>query len=256
MPTTPVERLQTPLRKLRVILGEFGQPLSQEEFAKHSGLSLATVRGIENQRRSLSESCLAAIKGRLFAVWNPRDEEWHLLNEYGPLYTKLNAEKADTFPPKDPYLQDLMIHCLLERLLSVCKAIPHEQLVGHVMFLSKLLGDHAKEFELPVDLEGTEPVWHLIKKPTPWKRAPMQEVALVAKYRGHLQEDAIPPQRDDDGIYDFRAHRSFNPEDYPAKDWHETKALEQDATPRTAENSGTLVAPRRKRTKKSIRKTS
>jgi transcriptional regulator with XRE-family HTH domain len=160
VPTTPVERLKTPLRQLRVILGDFGAPLSQEEFAQASGLSLTTVRSIENERRPLSPDCLRTIKKKLFVEWDQTNGQWCPIWDKTRLYTKEDAQASVAFPPIDP-VRKLMIRKLQERLRSICEASQPQDFVGRVMHLNALLADHARESGLNVDLEPTEPIWIL-----------------------------------------------------------------------------------------------
>jgi transcriptional regulator with XRE-family HTH domain len=175
MPSTPVERLKTPLRKLRVLLGEFGAPMSQEDFAAQTGLSVATVRSIENERRGLSEKILMAIATRWLAMWNPRDKEWHFLGTK-KLYTKDLAQKVK--PTREPAEQKLMVERLIDRLRAILEATGHEALPGQIMMLNRLLAKHVEETNLVVDLESTEPLWFLRAHPT------ADEMKLVAKYPG------------------------------------------------------------------------
>jgi transcriptional regulator with XRE-family HTH domain len=180
MPSTPVERLKNPLRKLRVILGEFGAPMSQENFAAQTGLSVNTLRSIENQRLALSDNILTAIAARWLAMWNPRDKEWHFLGTK-KLYTKELAEKV--LPTREPAEQRLMVERLIDRLRTILAATSSESLPGQIMLLNRLLAKHVEETNLDVDLNATEPIWFLrahATEPRMW---------LVAKYPG---EKSVP----------------------------------------------------------------
>jgi hypothetical protein len=254
MPTTPVHRLQNPLRKLRVALGEFGQPLAQEEFAKRVGLSLATVVGIENSRRPLSEGCLMLIRASLWATWNETDKEWYPLWRKDRPYSKEDAQAVAELYPQDPYIQNLMVHCLMERLLAICEAIRPEHLVGRVMLLSQILKEHAKDIDL--DLTGTEPHWFLATPPIVWGKKLSQKKLFYPKYRAHLKENALPPKQDAGGIFDFRTHRTFNPDEYPLDDWQEVEAMAQERTASTEENrknNRSLSVDKRRRSEKPAR---
>ena len=173
MPSTPVERLKNPLRKLRVILGEFGAPMSQESFATQTGLSVNTLRSIENQRLSLSDNILTTIAARWLAMWNPRDKEWHFLGTKKP-YTKELAEKV--LPTREPAEQRLMVERLIDRLRTILAAASSESLPGQIMLLNRLLAKHVEETNLDVDLKPTEPIWFLRAHPTE------PRMWLVAKY--------------------------------------------------------------------------
>jgi hypothetical protein len=188
MPTTPLERLKNPLRKLRVILGEFGSPMSQEVFAAqtglsaNAGLSVNTLRSIENQRLPLSENILTIIKARWLAGWNTRDQEWHFLDTK-KLYSKELAAKVKSPSPADQRLMKQKLH---ERLDEILKATPPEALAGRIMLLSRDLVKHAKETGLAVDLRSTEPEWFL--RPD----LAADEMRLIAKYPSGKSEKTGP----------------------------------------------------------------
>jgi hypothetical protein len=68
MPATRTKRLNNPLRKLRLILGEPNHPMPQRAFADLAGLSADSVRSVEVARRPMTkENCLnqIAINARL-----------------------------------------------------------------------------------------------------------------------------------------------------------------------------------------------
>jgi transcriptional regulator with XRE-family HTH domain len=173
MPATPIDRLKNPLRKLRVILGEFGAPMSQEDFAKQTGLSVNTLRSVENQRLPLSENILRPIEARWLAMWDQRDKEWHFL-QTRKLYSKELAAKV--LPMRPQAEQTLIIEKLVERFRDILAAIEDKALPGQAMFLNRFLARHAEEFDLDVDLNPTEPFWFLRAHPTEPK------MWLVAKY--------------------------------------------------------------------------
>jgi transcriptional regulator with XRE-family HTH domain len=188
MPATPIDRLKNPLRKLRVILGEFGAPMSQEEFAKKTGLSVNTLRSVENQRLPLSETVLKPIAARWQAMWNPRDNEWHFL-QTKVLFTR---EIAAKILPKRPQAdQEWIKGKLIERFRDIVEGIADEALPGQAMLLSETLAKYAKEAVPHVDLEPTEPVWFLRKHPT----KPL--MWLVAKYpeRRKKRTQTVPKRK-------------------------------------------------------------
>jgi transcriptional regulator with XRE-family HTH domain len=164
VPSTPIERLATPLRKLRVTLGEFGAPLSQEELASRTKLSLATVRAIENERRELSLGVLGLIQSKLWADWDPTVQEWRPLWDKTRFYTKEDGQAAAKFWPKDFSIRKLMIRNLQERIRAICESAAPQDLPGEVMRLNALLGDFARKSGRNVDLAPTEPVWKLGEK--------------------------------------------------------------------------------------------
>jgi hypothetical protein len=173
MPATPIDRLKNPLRKLRVILGEYGAPMSQEDFAAQTGLSVNTLRSVENQRLELSENILKPIAARWLAMWNPQDEEWHFLRTK-KLYSKELAAKV--LPTRPAAERRLIVEKLIDRLRDILAAVGDETLPGQAMLLNWLLSKHVKETDLPVNLGSTEPEWFLRAHP----RA--DQMWLIAKY--------------------------------------------------------------------------
>jgi transcriptional regulator with XRE-family HTH domain len=186
MPATPIDRLKNPLRKLRVILGEYGAPMSQEDFAKETGLSVNTLRSVENERLPLSETVLTPISARWLAMWNKRDQEWHFL-QTKKLYSKeLAAKVLPTRPTAD---RRLIVEKLLDRLRDILASVTDEALPGQAMLLNQLLTRHVEETELRVNLEPTEPIWFLRahpKEPRMW---------LIAKYRERKKRTQTVPKR-------------------------------------------------------------
>jgi transcriptional regulator with XRE-family HTH domain len=183
MPSTPPQRLKTSLRKLRVILGDYGAPMSQEKFASETGLSVNTLRAIENERLPLSENVLKPIAARWLAMWNPRDEEWHFL-ETKKLYDKELAKKV--LPTRPPADDGLMIEKLIDRLRSILAAIGSEVLPGQIMLLNRLLRKFVEENSLNVDLNPTEPQWLLRRHPTE------PRMWLVAEYPARARKNSLP----------------------------------------------------------------
>ena len=55
VPATRKNRLNNPLRQLRLILGDGEKPLGQEAFARRINMSIATIRAIESGGRTFSE---------------------------------------------------------------------------------------------------------------------------------------------------------------------------------------------------------
>jgi hypothetical protein len=252
MPATPPERLRNPLRKLRVALGDFGQPLSQDEFARLTGLSIATVRGIENERRGLTDNVLLAIKARLWAKWMEEQAEWVPIYEPTRPYTRDDYLAVKELPPRDPYVMDYMIHVLVARFLAICHAATPEQLPGQIMVLNRLLWDHVREYlgSTKVDLDGTDPLWVLSLHPQVWGKRLTQERIMWPKYPAYREDNEIAPSCDAGGIYDFRALRRFNPAEYPERD-------RQKAEPKARvahKNSSTLFAPKPAKTLKTGKK--
>jgi hypothetical protein len=182
MPATPRERLKNPLRQLRVILGEFGSPVSQEDFAVKTGVSVNTLRSTENGRLPLSQEMLRRVKARYFAHWNPHKNEWHFLGTQEP-FTKELSEKLE--PTGDPNDDELMKSKLRQRLDDILEATPSQALRGQIMRLSEDLENRAKYSDLYLDLSSTEPLWAL--RPTTGGK-----VRLIARYRSGKAEKTGP----------------------------------------------------------------
>jgi hypothetical protein len=186
MPATPIDRLKNPLRKLRVILGEYGAPMSQEDFAAQTGLSVNTLRSVENQRLALSENILKQVAARWLAMWNPRDAEWHFL-QTKKLYSK--ELKAKVLPARSQADRRLIEEKLVDRLRDILAAVPDEVLPGQAMLLNSRLAEHVKETDLKVDLELTEPMWYLKAHPAKPK------MWLIPKYRERKRRTQTVPKR-------------------------------------------------------------
>ena len=116
VPATRKNRLNNPLRQLRLILGDGEKPLGQEAFARRINMSVATIRAIEAGRRPFSEQCQKQILATLSASWNPRKRQWCLLWTTEP-YKREYQDFSRFLDPDDRYLEDLSVHMLIERLL-------------------------------------------------------------------------------------------------------------------------------------------
>lgn len=186
MPTTPIKRLKNPLRQLRVILGQYGAPMSQEEFATQTGLSVNTLRSVENERLPLSDDILAVVKARWLAGWDPRGKEWRFL-ETKKLFTKELSEKV--LPARPQAERRLIEEKLVDRLRDILMATGDEALPGQAMLLNRLLAKHIQKTNLDVDLGPTEPVWFLRPHPS---RSLMW---LIAKYPERKKRTLTVPKQ-------------------------------------------------------------
>jgi transcriptional regulator with XRE-family HTH domain len=175
MPATPRARLRNPIRTLRVILGEFGSPMSQEDFASKTGVSVNTLRSTENGRLPLSDEMLRRIKAHWYAHWNPHREGWYFAYIGDLPFTKELYDKV-VEPISEPNEDELMKNKLRQRFDDVLEATPSEALRGQIMRLSEDLANRAEYSGLDVDLSSTEPLWYL-------RRAANGKVRLIAKYR-------------------------------------------------------------------------
>lgn len=230
MPAPRPERRNNPLRLLRQILGENGEPMHQEAFAARVGMSVATVRSIEAGRRPLTEdNCLDHIMLNLKAAWNEREGKWKVLGTKWN-YEKRHAEQLSSeLDPEDPFVDDHTLHRLVERLFDLFGAANREQRQALILYLSKHLAKTAESFGLKVDLKPTEPQWfHTMGPPiTIWGKQLPKHSVFVARYKGDGGWRGISPHQEPDGIFDFRSRRTFRADDYPAKDEEEAKAMQE-----------------------------
>jgi hypothetical protein len=247
VPATRKNRLNNPLRKLRLILGDGETPAGQVEFANHIGMSVATVRAIEAGRRPFSLACQLQIRVHLCARWHPQKKQWCVLDSDTP-YQKEHADFAEMLDPHEPYVDDYNIHRLIERILTMFKGCPtraHHR--GLLMSLFRHLKETAKDFHLRADLKPTEPEWKQTRNPNVWGKplALHKDVVFWPVYR-HAKGE-ISPHQDVGGIFDFRSWRTFHPDDYPqGRPEPEQDARVQEATADTEplpEKNEILSAP-------------
>jgi hypothetical protein len=212
VPVTRKNRLNNPLRQLRLILGDGEKPLGQEAFARRINMSVATIRAIEAGRRPFSEQCQKQILATLTAGWNPRKRQWFLLWTTEP-YKREYQDFARFLDPNDRYLEDLTVHMLIERLLLLFGSCRGQQRFALLNYLSGHLRETAKAFGLKVKLDSTEPIWGRSHDLDLWGKR-LKEPFIVPAYKNIKLFD-LPPGRDAGGIFDFREHRTFRPADYP-----------------------------------------
>jgi hypothetical protein len=223
MPATRTNRRNNPLRKLRLILGKKDRPLHQEEFADWIGVSVATIRSVEGGRRPMTgDNCLNQIAIVLFAHWGEHDHEWHLLDPFGPPYQKQHSVLVKQFDHSDPYTDDQALHHLISRLLDLFAATTRQQRLSLLIYVNKHLAEIAKESGLKVDLERTEPDWRITVDCNIWGKWSTKPAVLRPRYS---KTPLLPPDVDAGGMLDFRARRTFNPADYPAKTPAEVDAM-------------------------------
>lgn len=261
MPATRPNRRENPLRKLREILGEEGQPLHQREFADRIGVSVSTVRSVEAGRRKMTQdNCLNQILVTLKATWNECAQSWHVLGSKW-LYEKRHAEAlGQEMDPEDPYCDDLALHRLIERLFDVFGAATREQRQALLIYLSKHLADICAGSGLEPDLGKTEPHWYSTTGPFVWGKALSKGMVFWPRYlEASGRERPDPgPHTDAGGIFDFRSRRTFNAGDYPAKTIAEAQALfaARDPAPsdETRNFNRTYSVPKPDKPKKALKK--
>jgi hypothetical protein len=213
VPATRKNRLNNPLRKLRLILGDGKTPLGQIEFASRTGLSVATLRAIEGGRRPFSAQCQKQILAMLSATWNPRKGQWCLLWSTEP-YKREYADFSRYLDPDDRYLDDLNVHMLIERLLSLFSHCHGgQQRFALLIYLSAHLKETAKEFGLKINFNPTEPLWHR-GHDLKMHGKQLRDLVIFPVYK-NLKFFQLTPDQDAGGIFDFRAHRTFRAADYP-----------------------------------------
>ncbi len=228
MPATRPNRRDNPLRKLREILGEEGQPMHQQEFADRIGVSVATVRSIEAGRRKMTEdNCLNQIFVTLKATWNERDQNWHVLGGKWLYEKRHSTALTQEMDPEDPYCDDLALHRLVERLFDVFGAATREQRQALLIYLTKHLADICAGSGLEPDLSKTDLHWYSTAGPWVWGKALPKGMVFWPRYwdaSGHERPDP-GPHTDAGGIFDFRERRTFSPDQYPAHTIAEAEAI-------------------------------
>ena len=237
--------------------------MHQEDFANRIGIPVATIRSIEGGRRPMTKgNCLGQILVTLLAVWNVRKGEWRVLGTNAP-YEKKYADMADLFDPEDPYLDDLYVHKLIERILAMFKGCPtREHRRGLLLYLSEHFKETAEGFGLHSNLEPTEPIWIQSINPVVWGKPLKKEVVFQALYKNELGTWSHPsPHLEDYGIFDFRTERGFQAADYPAKTAEEHDAIvearkrdREAAAGKDANFNRTLTAPKPDKVKKRAKK--
>ena len=189
MPATPRERLRNPLRQLRCILGDFGAPMSQEEFSAQTNLSIHTVRAVENQRLPLSRNVLSPIAKRWLVRWDPQNGGWLFL-ETNKLYSRELGVRVRPLRGSMPD-KKLIRKSLHDRLDNILDAAGEKALPGEAMLLNQLLRDHVEETALPVDLNSTELAWSLHHGP---ETSPTWPIASYPE-RQKKRTQSVPKQK-------------------------------------------------------------
>jgi hypothetical protein len=212
VPATRKNRLNNPLRQLRLILGDGEKPLGQEAFARRINMSVATIRAIEGGRRPFSKQCQKQILATLSAGWNPRKRQWCLLWTTEP-YKREYQDFSRSLDSDDRYFEDLSVHMLIERLLLLFGSCRGQQRFALLNYLSDHLRETAKEFGLKVKLDSTEPIWSRSHDLSLWGKR-FKELVILPQYKTP-KTIYLAPGRDAGGIFDFREYRTFRPADYP-----------------------------------------
>ena len=83
MPKSPKEQnLNSCIRKLRICLGTFEQPMAQAKLAQALGVSTETIKSLESRRLRKgvpSEVMMERISAEFGAVWVEEDKNWQML---------------------------------------------------------------------------------------------------------------------------------------------------------------------------------
>jgi hypothetical protein len=256
VPATRTNRLDNPLRKLRLILGTDSHPMHQEVFAARIGVPVTTLRSIEGGRRPMTtENCLSAIAISLLAFWNVTHAEWRVLGT-DVRYEKKHADLAELFDPEDPYLDDLYAHKLIERVLHMIRGCrTRRQRRGLLLYLSEHLRNTAERFGLNTKLELTEPLWVHAIYPVVWGKPLPKDDVFMAGFKDKDSAWSHPsPHQDVDGIFDFRSKRTFRAEEYPAKTAAEhdrivaeRRRVRAEKLTKPEKDSGPILDPKSKR---------
>jgi hypothetical protein len=126
MTDTSVNRLDNPLRKLRITLGDAEGPLQQEKFAALVGIPVATLRAIERGSRSMTANCLTKIHRQTGAIWNKDSETWTYDSTRRPFTGKTYRQyrtKLSEIPDPEWYLEQFRSHIgMIHELFKDCPA--------------------------------------------------------------------------------------------------------------------------------------
>jgi hypothetical protein len=155
------------------------------------------------------------------------------------------AKYADPayFDAQDAFVDDSCVHMLLQRVLDIFGAANREQRAALLIYLNKHLKETARSFKIDKDLNATEPEWRQSFKPEVCGKKLSKNVVVWPWYKDQSGNYWAPsPHTDAGGIFDFRARRSFNPADYPARTATEVEQLAQAST----NDKETIVAKPRK----------
>jgi hypothetical protein len=247
MPATRPNNLGNPLRKLRLLLGDGGKPLGQEQFAARAGLSVATVRGIEVGSRPL-KGVLDQIAVALKAQWWPSPvAQWKVVGTTTPY----EARYADPtyFDAGDPFVDDSCVHMIVERVLDIFGAADREQRAALLIYLPRLLKELTQNFKIKLDLGTTEPEWVQTFDPEVCGKKIPKAVVITPWYKDASGNRQFDPHIDEGGILDFRARRTFNPADYPHQGTGCTKKVDQKERTITAPKTKTVPTKHEKEQK-------
>jgi transcriptional regulator with XRE-family HTH domain len=257
VPATRSNRLNNPLRKLRLILGDGKTPLTQEEFASRTGLPLASFRSIEGGRRPLSKHFQVQIMATLGATWDQKKQAWFVLGSNTP-YEKKYEDFAFFFDPEDPYIKDLAIHMLLERILMMFDCCTsYQSYLGLLIYLNQHLLETAKVNGLhPEGLSVNEPIWSKSTREKEWAGERSKWTVFLPQYKDKNGYRSIAPEQ----IFDFRSARTFRIEDYrksktPTKCDETVQKRITDTEPEPGKNE-ILTAPIPHPTTKKVKSTS
>src|SRR3981081_3327344 len=200
MPATRPTRLNSPLRQLRLILANGKTPMQEEEFALRTGISVFSLRAIENGRRPMTAAnSLTQIATVLKAYWNQQLGTWCTLGTKEP-FQKTHAELLTVgLDPEDPYCDDLSLHYLIERLLDIFGETDRTQRLGLLTYLNGHLREITEKSQLLVNLEPTEPRWMHASHPIVWGKAIPKETVFWPLYL-----NASDPQRPETGPHQDR----------------------------------------------------
>jgi transcriptional regulator with XRE-family HTH domain len=112
-----------PLKVLRALARSESAPLSQAELAEASTIPVDSIRGIENNRRTLTETHLHRIKVNLGAEWDPKRKTWFFAFSPATPYSAELYEKFRTkwfqHPRQAQIEADLLCRRLLELIMQV-----------------------------------------------------------------------------------------------------------------------------------------
>jgi transcriptional regulator with XRE-family HTH domain len=141
------KRKAAPLNPIR-LLREVAGGLTQTQLSEATTIPLDSVRGLENNRRTLSERHLERIKFNLGAEWDPKREVWHLVDRPDEPYSSEWYQKFRTKWFKHAYQYEIEAHVLCRRLIELLLQVEDSDYNGLFYRLYDFLDQTREELHL------------------------------------------------------------------------------------------------------------
>ena len=118
----PQKHTNSPLFKLREVLGRDGVPITQQMLSRLVDIPLVTIQSIETGRRGWTDETRARIKRMIWAVWDETQKRWFFEHSSPPkefnhdlfvLYRRFLFEFAP-LRPEDPETLKMLVQTLFD----------------------------------------------------------------------------------------------------------------------------------------------